>query len=137
MEPWHHMDSSLLTKQPRGHQHPPFAYTENTFYNCVFSLTNKKCHHQSVLGAWRCVGEGFLSFWRMTQIALTAAGGNPRMLLPSCSSMLLILFSEGNRIFGGLSVKGAEKGEKRQFEYRPTDDTGRLNMSECHDVFRS
>lgn len=45
----------------------------------------------------------------MTHILLTAAGGNPMMLLPSWSSMLLILFSEGNRIFGGLSVKGAEK----------------------------
>lgn len=42
----------------------------------------------------------------------TAPAGNPMMLLPSCSSMLLILFSEGNKIFGGFSVKGAEK-EKR------------------------
>jgi len=48
----------------------------------------------------------------MTQIALNAAEGNPMMLLPSCSSMLVILFSEGNRIFGGLSVNGAEKEEK-------------------------
>lgn len=46
---------------------------------------------------------------KMTQVVLTAAAGNPMMLLPSCSSMLLILFSEGNRIFGGLSVKGAER----------------------------
>lgn len=48
----------------------------------------------------------------MTQIVLAAAGGNPMIVLPSWSSILLILFSEGNRIFGGLSVKGAEK-EKR------------------------
>lgn len=73
-------------------------------------------HHLEV--CWRGFVKSSIScHLEMTQIVVTAAGGNPMIVLPSWSSILLILFSEGNRIFGGLSVKGAEKGEKTQFKH--------------------
>lgn len=91
----------------------------NQICNCCLPLLLLALHHhQSVLEAWRCAGGGFVKSsiscqLKITHILLqTAPGGNPIMLLPSCSSMLLILFSVGNRILGGLSVKGAEKHKR-------------------------
>lgn len=83
---------------------PPFAVRGVPSSICVRGL--EACGKEFVKSSISCQ-------LKITHILpRTAPAENPVMLLPSCSSMLLILFSEGNRIFGGLSVKGAEKDKR-------------------------
>lgn len=87
-----------------------------------------------------CLGvcsRGFLqlSFYfhlEMTPITRSAVGRNPMGILPSWSSMLLILFSEGKRILGGLSVNGAGRRKKAPFinGTRESRNTNKLFFSD-------
>lgn len=96
----------------------------NRICNCCLAFSFAPSFAFSVVPSSICVGRlevrggAFVKSSISCQLKIThtllrtAPSGNPATLLPSCSSMLLILFSVGNRIFGGLSVKGAEKDKR-------------------------
>lgn len=118
---WNHMGSLLLTTTTLitticlcGNRICSYCLSPPPAPFAVSNVPSSICVQGMEVWGGEFVKSSISCQLEITHILLwTAPAGNPVMLLPSCSSMLLILFSEGNRIFGGLSVKGAEKNKRR------------------------